>query len=132
VKKARFILVSFHLPEAARHTALHVRNACVSVSIRVLRVVPAEACGGERELCVRARTRGHVGGLVHEGLCVHVRVIPCLKRERNFGDSLFCVSRYCTGAPPSESSNSTVLYAAIPTCKNTVWITYHTHVKVQH
>ena len=26
VKKARFILVSFHFPEAARHTALHVCN----------------------------------------------------------------------------------------------------------
>ena len=32
VKKARFILVSFNLPEAARHTTLHVRNACVPAS----------------------------------------------------------------------------------------------------
>jgi hypothetical protein len=56
VKKARFILVSLHLPEAARHTALQVRDACVSVSIRVLRVVPADAAG-ERESCVCARVR---------------------------------------------------------------------------
>ena len=38
----------------------------------------------------------------------------CLKSAWNLADSLPCVSRYCTGAPPRLSSNSTVLYAAIP------------------
>jgi hypothetical protein len=37
-----------------------------------------------------------------------------LSIARKSSDSWACVSRYCTGVPPSESSSSTLLYAATP------------------
>ena len=40
--------------------------------------------------------------------------IPVGKREMNCLDSWPWTSRCCTGAPPSESSSSMVLMAAVP------------------
>jgi len=68
-----------HPPLALR---VHERINCEQLRNRV--------CGARTS--VRARER--FGGVCKSRCAGWARVSPCLKRERNFGDSLSCVSRY--------------------------------------